>query len=64
MLVGKPSGYMLDFSLVVASAENQMPPMHNFLPTTLPLMRMDTAGRRGRSPEIWRERFRSHWTSR
>jgi len=40
VLVGKPSGHMLDFSLVVASAENQMPPMHNFLPTTLPLMRV------------------------
>ncbi len=39
-LVGKPSGHMLDFSLVIASAENQMPPMHNFLPTTLPLMRV------------------------
>ena len=26
VLVGKPSGHMLDFSLVVASAENQMPP--------------------------------------
>lgn len=40
VLVGKPSGHMLDFSLVIASAENQMPPMHNFLPTTLPLMRV------------------------
>lgn len=40
VLVGKPSGFMMDFSLVVASAENQMPPMHNFLPTTLPLMRI------------------------
>ena len=56
VLVGKPSGHMLDFSLVVASAENQMPPMHNFLPTTLPLMRVD--------PEVvalearaWNERF-------
>lgn len=56
VLVGKPSGHMLDFSLVIASAENQMPPMHNFVPTTLPLMRV--------SPEdvaseaaAWRERF-------
>ena len=56
VLVGKPSGYMLDFSLVVASAENQMPPMHNFLPTTLPLMRIqpeDVAT----EVEAWRERF-------
>ena len=40
VLVGKPSGHMLDFSLVVASAENQMPPLHNFQATTLPLMRI------------------------
>ncbi|NQX88768.1 MAG: mitochondrial fission ELM1 family protein [Halioglobus sp.] len=40
VLVGKPSGHMLDFALVIASAENQMPPLHNFLPTTLPLMRI------------------------
>jgi mitochondrial fission protein ELM1 len=43
VLVGKPSGHMLDFSLVIASAENQMPPMANFLPTTLPLMRISEA---------------------
>ena len=56
VLVGKPSGHMLDFSLVVASAENQMPPMHNFLPTTLPLMRIqpeDVAS----EALAWRERF-------
>lgn len=41
VLVGKPSGHMLDFSLVVASAENQMPPMHNFQATSLPFMRVD-----------------------
>ncbi len=40
VLVGKPSGHMLDFSLVVASAENQMPPLHNFQATRLPLMRV------------------------
>lgn len=57
VLVGKPSGHMLDFSLVVASAENQMPPMHNFLPTTLPLMRIapeDVA----REALDWQERFK------
>ena len=56
VLVGKPSGHMLDFSLVIASAENQMPPMHNFLATTLPLMRVqpeDVA----REAQAWRERF-------
>jgi mitochondrial fission protein ELM1 len=40
VLVGKPSGYMTEFSLVIASAENQMPPLDNFLPITLPLMRV------------------------
>ncbi len=43
VLVGKPSGHMLDFSLVIASRENQLPPMHNFVPVALPLMRPDTA---------------------
>lgn len=56
VLVGKPSGHMLDFSLVVASAENQMPPMHNFLPTTLPLMRIE-AEDVAVEAEAWKERF-------
>lgn len=43
VLVGKPSGHMADFALVIASAENQMPPLDNFLPTTLPLMRVSAA---------------------
>ena len=56
VLVGKPSGHMLDFSLVVASAENQMPPLHNFLPTTLPLMRLDPDAV-NREAQQWRERL-------
>ena len=56
VLVGKPSGHMLDFSLVVASAENQMPPMHNFLPTTLPLMRIEPEDVAVEA-EAWKERF-------
>lgn len=56
VLVGKPSGHMLDFSLVVASAENQMPPLHNFLPTTLPLMRLDPDAV-SCAAQQWRERF-------
>jgi mitochondrial fission protein ELM1 len=56
VLVGKPSGHMLDFSLVIASAENQMPPMHNFLPTTLPLMRI-APGDVAAEALAWRERF-------
>jgi len=55
-LVGKPSGHMLDFALVIASAENQMPPLPNFLPTTLPLMRVqpDAVATEARA---WRDRF-------
>jgi mitochondrial fission protein ELM1 len=56
LLVGKPSGHMLDFSLVVASAENQMPPLHNFVPTTLPLMRVSPADV-ATEAQAWRERF-------
>ena len=56
VLVGKPSGHMLDFSLVIASAENQMPPMDNFLPTTLPLMRIGEADVAAQARE-WQQRF-------
>ena len=56
VLVGKPSGHMLDFSLVIASAENQMPPLDNFVPTTLPLMRIGAADV-AEQAEAWRERF-------
>lgn len=43
VLVGKPSGPMGDFALVIAGAENQMPPLDNFLPTVLPFMRVEAA---------------------
>lgn len=56
VLVGKPSGHMLDFSLVVASAENQMPPMDNFQPTILPLMRISEADVAAQA-QAWRDRF-------
>ena len=59
VLVGKPSGHMLDFSLVVASAENQMPPLRNFQATTLPLMRIkpeDVAA----EADAWRDRLQQH----
>jgi mitochondrial fission protein ELM1 len=56
VLVGKPSGYMLHFDLVVASAENQMPPLHNFQATTLPLMRIASADVASEA-EAWAERF-------
>jgi len=56
VLVGKPSGYMMDFSLVVASAENQMPPMHNFQATSLPFMRVNQSDVETEALQ-WRERF-------
>jgi mitochondrial fission protein ELM1 len=43
VLVGKPSGHLEDFDLVIASAENQMPPLPNVLCTRLPYMRVDEA---------------------
>lgn len=58
VLVGKPSGYMLHFDLVIASAENQMPPLHNFLPTTLPLMRIKQEDVREEAA-AWAQRFAS-----
>jgi mitochondrial fission protein ELM1 len=59
VLVGKPSGYMLHFDLVVASAENQMPPLRNFQPTRLPLMRI-APGDVAAEAEAWRVRFDQH----
>jgi mitochondrial fission protein ELM1 len=43
VLVGKPSGMAERFDLVITSAENQMPPLTNLLPISLPLMRVDVA---------------------
>ena len=43
VLVGKPSGMADRFDLVISSAENQMPPLANLLPISLPLMRVDRA---------------------
>jgi mitochondrial fission protein ELM1 len=43
VLVGKPSGMAERFDLVITSAENQMPPLANLLPISLPLMRVDMA---------------------
>jgi uncharacterized protein len=41
ILVGKPTGNMQDFDLVIASSENQLPPLENFVPITLPLMKIE-----------------------
>ena len=56
VLVGKPSGMMERFDLVIAGAEAQLPPLANVLPITLPLMRVDAA-RLAAAAEVWRERF-------
>lgn len=41
LLVGKPTKSMLDFDLIVASAENHLPPLPNYFPLRFPLMRID-----------------------
>ena len=43
VLLGKPSGMMERFDLVIASAETQLPPLPNVLPITLPLMQVSEA---------------------
>lgn len=41
VLIGKPTARMLDFDLIISSAEKHMPPMPNFVAISLPLMRVD-----------------------
>jgi mitochondrial fission protein ELM1 len=41
VLLGKPSGLLHCFDLVIASSEIQMPPLPNVLRTALPFMRVD-----------------------
>jgi uncharacterized protein len=56
VLVGKPSGMMERFDLVIAGAETQLPPLPNVLAITLPLMRVDAA-RIAAVVEVWQPRF-------
>jgi hypothetical protein len=56
VLLGKPSGMMERFDLVIAGAETQLPPLPNVLAITLPLMRVDEA-RIAAAAEVWRARF-------
>ena len=51
--IGKPSGAMHEFDLVVASGENHLPPLPNYLPIALPLMRVSTEAIKGEA-ERWR----------
>lgn len=54
--IGKPSGAMHEYDLVVASGENHLPPLPNYLPITLPLMRVSTDAIRA-EVERWRSRL-------
>jgi hypothetical protein len=56
VLLGKPSGMMERFDLVIAGAEAQLPPLPNVLPIALPLMRVDQA-RIAAAAEVWRARL-------
>ncbi len=56
VLVGKPSGMMERFDLVISGAETQMPARPNVLPIALPLMRVDETAIED-AAAIWRPRF-------
>ena len=59
VMVGKPSCNMLNFDLVIASAENQLPPLDNYLPITLPLMRV-AEDAVASAAEDWRDRLAAY----
>jgi mitochondrial fission protein ELM1 len=54
--VGKPSGPLGDYDLVIAGAEAQLPPVPNVMGITLPLMRIDEAAVAA-AKVAWTERF-------
>jgi mitochondrial fission protein ELM1 len=56
VLVGKPSGMMRRFDLVIASAEINLPPFDNVVPITLPLMGVEEP-RLAAAVEVWRARL-------
>lgn len=56
VLVGKPSGMMQRFDLVVASAEISLPPFDNIVPIALPLMGIEEA-RLAAAVKVWRARL-------
>ncbi len=56
VLLGKPSGPLRDYDLVVVGAEAQLPPLPNVLGITLPLMRIDEAAVAA-AKEAWAARF-------
>lgn len=56
VLVGKPTGRMLDFDLIICSAEKHMPPMPNCQPISLPLMRVNSEEVMAEA-DSWRQRW-------
>jgi mitochondrial fission protein ELM1 len=56
VLVGKPSGMMRRFDLVIASAEINLPPFDNVMPIALPLMGVEESRIAG-AVVVWRERL-------
>jgi mitochondrial fission protein ELM1 len=56
VLVGKPSGMMRRFDLVIASAEISLPPFDNVVPIALPLMGVEES-RIAAAVTVWRERL-------
>lgn len=56
VLVGKPSGMMKRFDLVIAGAEAQLPPQPNVMPIGLPLMRVSEA-RIAEAAPLWAPRL-------
>ncbi len=57
VLVGKPSGPIEDYDLVVASAEVVLPPVENVVHIDLPLMEVDRA-RLNAAAEVWSARLK------
>jgi uncharacterized protein len=56
VLVGKPSGSLRPYDLIIASAENLLPPRANLLPITLPLMQVN-GDRIAAAAKAWRDRL-------
>lgn len=56
VLLGKPSGSLRGYDLIVPSAEAQLPPLPHVLPITLPLMRVNQHTLTAAVP-IWQPRF-------
>jgi mitochondrial fission protein ELM1 len=56
VLLGKPSGRLELYDLIIASAENQLPPLSNVLPISWPLMRVSEDAVAA-AATTWRPRF-------